>query len=257
MQQVIYTLLNYINNSITHDTYYHIAMMILEQIDQIEHYSLEKMAMMCHVSPATINRFCRQIGYLNYSTFRKMVSYKETKIFDDQILDNHYLNSYSQAIFEFIETVNDLNLNQLDPALACLNSHKRILAMGYGSYQNYALDLQKSFFSCGKFIEVYMDQIRQNGALATMTKEDVVIVTSLSGQYLKNPNLNVLKKIKQTGCSSILITLMRDQTYLEPFDYVIQCGNIEKAYAGKYAIIRLYDLMASRYQQLYCPIIKE
>ena len=50
---------------------------------------------------------------------------------------------------------------------------------------------------------------------------------------------------------------MRDQTYLEPFDYVIQCGNIEKAYAGKYAIIRLYDLMASRYQQLYCPIIKE
>ena len=102
-----------------------------------------------------------------------------------------------------------------------------------------------------------MDQIRQIEALATMSKEDIVMVTSLSGQYLKNPNLDVLKKIKQTGCSSILITLMDNPAYLDSFDHVICCGDLKKAYAGKYAIIRLYDLMASRYQQLYCPIIKE
>lgn len=257
MQQVIYTLLNYINNSINHDTYYHIAMMILNQVNQIEHYSLEKMAMMCHVSPATINRFCKQIGYLNYSTFREIVRHKEAKIFDVQILDNHYLNSYSQAIFELIQTVNDLNLNQLDTILSKIHSHQRILALGYGSYQNYALDLQKNFFSCGKFIEVYMDQIRQNEALETMTKEDMVIVTSLSGRYLMNPHFNVLNKMKQTGCDSLLITLMKDQPYFDSFGDVIKCGEIEKVYAGKYALIRLYDLMASRYQQLYCPVIVE
>ncbi len=257
MQQIMYTLLNYINNSITKDTYYHIALTILNQINQIEHYSLEKMAMICHVSPATINRFCRQVGYLNYSTFREVARHKETKIFNEEILHNDYLNAYSQGIYELVERVNELNMNQLNQVLSCIYTHQRVLAMGYGSYQNYALDLQKNFFSCGKFIEVYMDQIRQNEQLLTLTKDDVVIVTSLSGQYISNPGFDIVNKIRKIGCASILITFMDDPRLHEYFDYVVICGDLDKSYVGKYAIIRLYDLLAACYQQLYCPVFKE
>ncbi|WP_318508826.1 hypothetical protein [Bacillus sp. T3] len=55
MEQLIYTLLAFINNSLFKDINYSIARSLLENIDKIEGFSLETAAEACNVAPSTIN----------------------------------------------------------------------------------------------------------------------------------------------------------------------------------------------------------
>lgn len=255
MQQVIYTLLNYINNSINKDTYYHIALSILKHIYKITSFSLEEMANSCHVSPATINRFCKQIGYSNYSNFRAMVNVNEEKVFDGSLLDKDYMEHFTQSIYQNIECVNQLDLKQLDQALRCIHHQNRCVVLGYGSYQNYALDLQKNLFSCGKLLEVSIDMVHQYESILTLGPNDCVIVTSLSGRYLQNPRFKFIENMKRSGCKRILITQELNHPMIKEFDYIIPCGSSEYRMTSKYALFRLYDLISYRYQQLFNPTI--
>ena len=257
MQQLIYTLLHYLNNVINKDTNYHIACKVLEHIYELEHYSLEKMASLCFVSPATINRFCKQIGYSNYSTLRHISSIREEKYLDEHVLEEEAMESYRQAIYDSLQTIHDLDLHLLDQALMSIHSSKRCIGLGYGSYQHYILDLQKKLFSCGKYMEIYIDMIRQMEEIESLTKDDVVLITSLQGKYLFNEKFLRYEKIKRCGCKTILVTQMEDPKVLEKFDHVLFCGKKEYGDANKYALIRLYDLIAQRYRLLYHPMIKE
>lgn len=257
MQEIIYILLNYINNSISHGTNYYIATKMLENLQKIDSSSLEYAAALCDVSPATMNRFCKQIGYTNYSTFRSVVSKKKQKTFNSNQLSQAYLDEYSAMINNNIQAVNSLENRHIDEALFCLNKQKRCVVLGYGSYQNYALDLQKNLYCCGKFIEVYTDSVRQIEEVKTLTEKDVVIITSLKGTYIRDEQMPKLSIIKRQKCKIILITQICDREYLKNFDHVIFCGESKDWQASKYAIIRLYDLLSDRYRQLFCPTIKE
>lgn len=260
MQQVIYTLLNYINNSISKDTNYHIALKILEHIQEIDKCSLEKVAQLCIVSPATINRFCKQIGYMNYSTLRNMVSVKERQVFSENDFDYDYMREYTMMIQTTVNEIHNIDLACLDRALAAIYQQKRCLALGYGSYQNYVLDLQKNLFSCGKFIEVYMDSARQFKEAQTLTQQDVIIMSSLQGHFIDvntDARFDWVKLFKRIKCKTILITQIEDSEILEAFDYVICCGSSKYPQTSKYALIRLYDLISSRYRELYHPVVME
>ena len=71
MQGVIMNLLSYINGSMIHDTNYHLALALLKHLPEIQDLSLVEMAGNCFVSQATLHRFCKLIGYRNYSTLRE------------------------------------------------------------------------------------------------------------------------------------------------------------------------------------------
>ena len=71
VEQLIYTLLAYINNSINKDINYYIAKSLLEHIHKIESFSLDSVAEACNVAPSTINRFCKRIGFKHH--FQQML----------------------------------------------------------------------------------------------------------------------------------------------------------------------------------------
>ena len=73
METLIYNLLAYINNSLDKDINYHIAKTLLENSHKIEGFSLETVAEVCNVAPSTINRFCKRIGFRNFSSLRNSV----------------------------------------------------------------------------------------------------------------------------------------------------------------------------------------
>ena len=73
METLIYNLLAYINNSLDKDINYHIAKTLLENFHKIEGFSLETAAEVCNVAPSTINRFCKRIGFRNFSNLRNSV----------------------------------------------------------------------------------------------------------------------------------------------------------------------------------------
>ncbi|WP_394699543.1 hypothetical protein [uncultured Trichococcus sp.] len=46
------------------------AKTLLENFHKIEGFSLETVAEVCNVAPSTINRFCKRIGFRNFSSLR-------------------------------------------------------------------------------------------------------------------------------------------------------------------------------------------
>lgn len=73
MEQLTYTLLAYINNSLEKDINDSIARSFLKHIHKIETFSLDSIAETCNVAPSTINRFCKRIGFRNFSNLRNSV----------------------------------------------------------------------------------------------------------------------------------------------------------------------------------------
>lgn len=58
-------------NTYGHDSiYYEVAGMMLQNYNRLNLHSLQKFADSIHVSPATVNRFLKQLGYRNFTVFR-------------------------------------------------------------------------------------------------------------------------------------------------------------------------------------------
>lgn len=91
MQTLIYTLLNFLNTSLQEDTNYQIAICLLQHLREIPYLSLQQVSDLCHVSVATFNRFCKTLGFYNYSTLRKIAGYGEEKNYS-QLKHDTFLN---------------------------------------------------------------------------------------------------------------------------------------------------------------------
>ena len=50
-----------------------IAWYMAHHISEVAHMGISKLASECFVSPATISRFCRTLGYENYAHFKTRV----------------------------------------------------------------------------------------------------------------------------------------------------------------------------------------
>ncbi len=59
--------MNYLNNAFKKDTNYYIALTLATSVRKIPEWTLDQAAAACNVSKATLNRFCKELGYQNYS----------------------------------------------------------------------------------------------------------------------------------------------------------------------------------------------
>ncbi len=66
MNTVISLLLMYMFNSVHRDTSYWIAKGLLDHIDELSHLSVNDFASLMGTSTATLNRFCKEIGFQNF-----------------------------------------------------------------------------------------------------------------------------------------------------------------------------------------------
>lgn len=73
MNTVVSLLLLYVFNHAHKDTYYEIARALLEKGEQVEHLSVTDFAMEIGTSVATVNKFCKEIGFSNFRTLKKQL----------------------------------------------------------------------------------------------------------------------------------------------------------------------------------------
>lgn len=242
MQVIIYTLLNYMNCSMKQDTDYEIAKCLLQNIRKLKDLSLEQTAYLCNVSVSTLNRFYRMVGFENFSTVKKLLKNCELPFNYESFLDS-YKNSrqYIDTMIQGLNRIEQIENRTWLKIARMMEPASRIYLLGYGDFHYQAGYFQNVMLYHGKLLEI----IHQNERLSSTFEigpKDLVIITSLSGGYVKNME----DKLKRLHCKKVLIT-MEDEALYTDFDCVLSIGKCEDKNMNKYFIMRIYEKIISSY----------
>lgn len=235
MQLIIYSLLNYLNYSIKHDTDYEIARCLLLNIKKINELSLEQCASLCNVSVSTLNRFFKKLNLYNFSTFREFLSLKTNEISE---------NTFDSDLDNFIKemkAIDNIDTKYFEKVARMIYKANRIFILGFGDFQFQASYFQAIMLSYGKLIEI-VSQFNQNIKL-NIKENDLVIVTSIGGNYLAM-NEKMLKKL---NCRKVLITKKTDSRIY--FDQTLAIDTKDNENIRKYFISRIFDKILKSYHK--------
>ena len=248
LEQLIYTLLAYINNSLNKDINYYIAKSILEHIKRIESYSLEDIAEACNVAPSTINRFCKRIGFKNFSNLRNSVAIPMGATLYEPAHSELNPQTFFIQLNENIEMIDYIPLEDIDRIVSQIHQSKRIVILGFEKYQIQAMELQKKLFLLGKLCECDTNLFKQIDALSDLLEEDMIITISIQGNILSN-HFPIMEKLKTAKGKKLLITFSSELDKLEIFHEILQCGKIGNSSVSSYTLLRLFDVLTHRYQR--------
>jgi DNA-binding MurR/RpiR family transcriptional regulator len=250
MEQLIYTLLAYINNSLDKDINYSIAKSLLKHIENIEGFSLETAAEACNVAPSTINRFCKRIGFKNFSNLRSSVAIQTGASSDEDYEKLLSIDKFEHKLKENVEMIEKIKVEQMEWIVTKVHESSKIVILGFEKNQVQAMELQKKLFLLGKLCECSTNLFKQVDALSLLTEEDMIITISIQGNILAK-GFPIIEKIKGAKGKKLLITFSDAIEQVDVFDEVLQCGKIENSAVSAYTLLRLFDVLVHRYQKQY------
>lgn len=241
MQQLIYTLLAYLNNSIIQDINYHIAKNLLENINIIKTMSLEDLTVQLNVSSRTVNRFCQKIGYHNFSTLRKFTlqSEKQTYHYEQDSASFHSILLQHFKIIDQITQAEYIAISQM------INAAHHIYIIGFEKHQMIALEFQKQLFELGKICKCTMNYYQQFYDIENSTSEDLIIYISIKGIAVTH-NGGFYQCLKKSASKKILITF-NPNLCTDCFDQTILCGDLHHDDSSEYALLRFFNLLINQY----------
>ncbi len=183
-------------------TNYIIAEYIMKNARQLKHVSTSELAEACHVSKASISRFCRNIGLDDFFMLRALiqthypakiipVKYNFVKHNHDDIMD--YLDESVIRIQQMRETINRDDLDELTDDL---HQYKSIYLLAVQQSSGVALSLQNDLGNLGKFVKLVSEPKKQKEVLEKCTSEDLVIIFTATGQFIDrlSPRMRNIKK---------------------------------------------------------------
>ncbi|MDL4840967.1 MurR/RpiR family transcriptional regulator [Aquibacillus rhizosphaerae] len=250
MEQLIYTLLAYINNSLDKDINYSIATSLLTHNDKIEGFSLEAAAEVCNVAPSTINRFCKRIGFKNFSHLRNSAAIQAGASSNKDYEKFLHTESFELKLKENVKMIDNIKVDQMHRIVEKIHNSRKIVILGFEKNQVQAMELQKQLFLLGKLCECSTNLFKQVDALSVLTEEDMIITISIQGNILTK-EFSIIDKIKSAKGKKLLITFSDNIQQVEVFDEVLQCGKIEHSAISSYTLLRLFDVLVRRYQKQY------
>ena len=163
MEEVLYKLLNIVNNNSSGDTEYSIAMGLLKNIVAIGKLSIEQMADKCYTSTASLSRFCRKLGFSNYSLFKSSFNQNPSELLmssDHNVYYSH-LMSEQKIINRVIEKqINilstfkeEIDANCISEIIDEINNAEAIYLICNKEVQASIFDFQYKMLLAGKYVE--------------------------------------------------------------------------------------------------------
>ena len=223
MKNLFYRLLIYLDSANETDTNYNIAWYMAHHISEVAHMGISKLASECFVSPATISRFCRTLGYENYAHLKQECAWfsSTSRKFNNLInvpldmMKDHPEEStayYSQQICTSLSQLSSyLDWNVIDEVLKLIHDSDNVAFFGTQFSHSVALHFQTDLLMLEK-----------------LTNAKVVIITN-------------------------------DQDFdfgFEP-NYIIEIGDSKYKKTGKHNLLTTMELMSLRYYSIYYPDVKD
>lgn len=186
-------LLIILNEEKQDSTYHHIALIMLQNIENLQDFSINTLAELCAVSKSTISKFIRYIGYEDFADFRYAAILRDNKY--------QYSFNYTTNVMEFIEktsldtylltiqqdiaaTYQNLDWNSIDQLVKDLAHYKKVGAFGLMFSETAAQDFQTKLCYQKKFIVTNLNDTKQDYFIENADEDTLIIVFSDSGEFL-------------------------------------------------------------------------
>ena len=202
MNSLISMWLLIINNALIEDATYNIARYFIINYKKLDKISISKVASDCLTSPATINKFCRQIGFQSYQDLKSQVKYfyqirmkqmeHRFEIMDEQkLLD--YLNIDAKEEFQ----------EQIYQAAKLIYEAKQVRLVGATYPLALAQNFQEDLIMMDKLVFFHQCLLFRDDV--SFIDDELVIIVSITGRIFTH-NQNLLNKIFSSKCKAILIS---------------------------------------------------
>lgn len=210
-----------------------VADFVLSQHNQVQFMSITQLADECGTAEATVSRFCRSLKLKGFNAFKIEIarhSASSTKPAEkaSDTLVGHSLEVGRLANDAVYQTIELLDPKQVQQAVALIESAPHVMCFGSGGSMIMASECAHMFSTVtGKFYAI-SDSHMQMSSVATLAKEDVILLFSYSGATTNG--LQVLELARSRGIRTILVTRFNKSPAAKLADVVLRCGSNESPF---------------------------
>ncbi|HAJ33593.1 MAG TPA: transcriptional regulator [Candidatus Atribacteria bacterium] len=226
-----------------------VADYILNNINEVIHLSITKMAENVGVSEATIVKFCQHIGYSGYQELKIILAQAGEKEHREHIYGeieaNDDINIIIKKIFQiYSKSLNNtkelLQNTDIKTGIEMILKARRLYFFGFGASGIVAKDADLKFKRINYISEALIDNHKQKTIGALLTKEDVVIAISDSGRTKEL--IESLKIVKNTMAKIIAITSNLGSPITKLADITLLTSSQETPFRGSALASRMAQL---------------
>lgn len=233
-----------------------VADYVLAQPEQVKFMSITQLADECGTADATISRFCRSLKLKGFNAFKIELARHATSApaqtvhHDTDTLLGRARQAGKQSSDAIAQTIELVEPEKVELALEMIEGASRCICIGSGGSVIMANTFAHLFSGVtGKF-QAIADSHMQMCAVATMEKEDILILFSYSGAT--KAGLELLELARERGIRSILITRFNKSPAASLADVVLRCGANEGPFqagsvAAKVAQLVVMDVLYQEY----------
>ena len=253
MNTLISLLLMMISGTVSSSTYHEIAVQVLRNIGHIENMTLSSLAKESMTSPATVNKFCHEFDYRNFSEFK--IALNNTSEVRTAQMMHRIQTTDSKKIEKIMTELGGVDYSwtilQKQSLLALKQIHEadRIIVTGAVFPVMLSLNFIEDMNMLGKY--VYPKRISRDLMFSPSHEKTLYIVISLTGriyQYFGDSFINCNDKDASFLCignKDHIPTDMAEDNYI----YLPSCGDDEK---GNNMILLTLQYLKYLYYQEYC-----
>jgi DNA-binding MurR/RpiR family transcriptional regulator len=234
-----------------------VAEYILANTEDVPHLSIKNLAQASKTSDASVLRFCKTMGYNGYRSFIVSISaslgsreeeqkdqYTDIQPGDD--LPIIIANIARNNIKSIEDTLSIIDRSEVAKAVKALRSSDRIVFFGVGASGLVCQDAEQKFSRINKMCHTYMDAHSMLTAATLLSKGDVAIFVSNSGQTVEI--LDTLDIAKMSGARVIAITKYNKSELAERADIVLSISTPELtirsgAMGSRIAMLTIVDML--------------
>ncbi|MFD0716903.1 MurR/RpiR family transcriptional regulator [Paenibacillus sp. GCM10027626] len=246
-----------------------VAEYILENKDEIPHLSIKSLAQASRTSDASVLRFCKTMGYSGYRSFIVSISTSLGSMDEDSAeqytdiqpgdnLVTIIANIGRNNIRSIEDTLSVIDRQAVARAIEALQTSKRIVFFGIGASGLVAQDAEQKFTRINKMCHAFVDGHSQLTGASLLSKEDVAIFISNSGDTIEI--LDALDIAKKNGAHIVAITKYSKSELSEKADTLLSISTPEisirsGAMGSRIAMLTIIDMLfagvaSADYQQV-------
>lgn len=211
-----------------------IAQYILDNYTDIMYLSVTELADLAGVGETTVFRFCKKMGFKGYPEFKLIIA-QDIVNFEEENDDNNDTYHFAEIIKNNIvnkisECYTSLDIANLNDAINYIYEAKRIFFFGTGSSGISATTAQERFMRVGITTDVALDSHRQSMVASILSKQDVIVALSLSGNT--KDIIDAIEIAKENGVKIIVVTSYIRSHITKYADIVLQTAGKEHLMEG-------------------------
>ncbi len=233
---------------------------MLRNLKNVRKMNIYDMADACYVSPASVSRMIRKLGYKNYSYFQKDITDCVNKyehhnriISMDQVKENAdvkevFFDTLERLLSSMRTTLDRERLSEL--AATIHESNKiRLYAFEVSFSENF---LQYDLFMSGKECEVYRYIHDMRADVADLTQDDLVIM--VAPKQIEGMDVDeIVTEVKKRGTTTCLVTDSKRFSALKKADFQFAFEGEMRA-IDAFILQSFLCLLTMEYRRLYIDV---